>query len=130
MAQAYLLEVIEANHQKLFEIVKKKIGMTRNVFDTILASNDMIEWSVGACLHAQQKHDPKVILEALSVDEATEMLEKSYYSNQNEMLEGKRKDGEDDDDENEERMLRESMFNHSILVQDEEDQNGNYQEIV
>lgn len=95
--------------------------MTRNVFDNILASNDMIEWSVGACLHAQQKHDPKVILEALSVDEATEMLEKSYYSNQNEMLEGKRKDGEEDDDENEERMLRESMFNHSILVQDEEE---------
>lgn len=112
MAQAYLLEVIEANHQKLFEIVKKKIGMTRNVFDTILASNDMIEWSVGACLHAQQKHDPKVILEALSVDEATEMLEKSYYSNQNEMLEGK----DENDEENEERMLRESMFNHSIIV--------------
>lgn len=56
-------------------------------------------------------------MEALSVDEATEMLERSYYENQNEMLEGKRKDGEDgDDDGNEERLLHESMLNHSILV--------------
>lgn len=75
MAHGYLLEVVESNHQKLFDLVKKKIGMTRPVFDAIVASNDMIEWSVGACLHAQQRHDPKVIAEARSVDEATEMLD-------------------------------------------------------
>lgn len=118
MAQGYLLEVIEANHQRLFDLVKKKIGMTRNVFDAIIASNDMIEWSVGACLHAQQRHDPKVIMEAQSIDEATEMLEKSaYYEDQNKLLEGARGSdgGRPGDDE---QMLHESMMNQSILVED------------
>ena len=32
--------------------VKKKIGMQKTVFDTIVESGDMIEWSVEACLHA------------------------------------------------------------------------------
>lgn len=79
MAQSYLLEVIESNHQRLYQIVKKKIGLTKPVFDEILASNDMFEWSVGACLNAQQAHDPKVIQEVASVDECTEMLERSIY---------------------------------------------------
>lgn len=115
MAQGYLLEVIEANHQRLFDLVKKKIGMTRPVFDAIVASNDMLEWSVGACLHAQQRHDPAVIPEAQSIDEATEMLEHSYYENQHALLDGAPADGEAGDDE---QMLRESMMNQSILVED------------
>ena len=69
--------------------------MSKQVFDDILASNDMFEWSVGACLNAQQRHDPKVIQEVASVDEATEMLERSvYFENQREMLEGNRDHGE------------------------------------
>ena len=66
MSQHYLLDVIESNHNKLYDIVKKKIGMTRPIFDTIINSNDMIEWSVGASLYAAQKHDNRVIMEVQS----------------------------------------------------------------
>lgn len=81
-AHQYLLEVIEQNHQKLYDVVKKKLGLTRSLFDKIISSGDIYEWSIGACLHAQQLHDPKVIQEAESVDEATEMLHNSYYEGQ------------------------------------------------
>lgn len=47
--------------------------MQKSVFDAIIESGDMFEWSVEACLHASQKHDNRVIEEALSVDECTEM---------------------------------------------------------
>ena len=43
---------MEQKHQKLYQAVKKKIGMQKTVFDTIVESGDMIEWSVEACLHA------------------------------------------------------------------------------
>ena len=46
MAHSNLIDVMEQNHQKLFEIVKKKIGMQKTVFDKIMASNDLFEWSV------------------------------------------------------------------------------------
>ena len=45
--------------------------MKKEIFDLVIKSNDIIEWSVQACLHAAQQHDKKVILEALSEDEQT-----------------------------------------------------------
>lgn len=43
---------MEQKHQKLYQVVKKKIGMQKSVFDAIIDSGDMFEWSVEACLHA------------------------------------------------------------------------------
>jgi hypothetical protein len=53
---------MEVNHNKLYNAVKKKIGMSKQVFDCIInAPGDMIEWSIEACLHAASKHDNMVI---------------------------------------------------------------------
>ena len=52
-------------------MVQKKLGMTRPVFDKVIQSNDMFEWSVGAALNAASKHDNEVIEEADVNDECT-----------------------------------------------------------
>jgi hypothetical protein len=64
-----LLDQMELKHQKLFELAKKKIGIDRQVFNKVIESGDIREWSIEACLHAAQNHDSQVIQEALSVDE-------------------------------------------------------------
>ena len=56
-----ILDIMEQNHEKLFKAVKKKLGMQRTVFDAIIQSGDMFEWSVSAALAAAHKHDTKVI---------------------------------------------------------------------
>lgn len=43
---------MEVKHSRLFDLVKKKLGIKKEVFDSIISSNDMFEWSVEACLHA------------------------------------------------------------------------------
>ena len=68
-----ILDIMEQNHEKLFKAVKKKIGMQKTVFDAIVQSGDMFEWSVPAALEAAHKHDTKVIQEADSDDECTQM---------------------------------------------------------
>lgn len=75
-----LLDMMETKHQKLFELAKKKIGIDRQVFNKIIESGDIREWSIEACLHAAQKHDSQVIQEALSADEQT-VLAQSHVSN-------------------------------------------------
>ena len=52
---------MDAKHQKLYELAKKKIGISKDVFNKIIESGDMFEWSIEACLHAAQKHDTHVI---------------------------------------------------------------------
>lgn len=71
---------MEAKHQKLFELAKKKLGIERSVFNRIIESGDIREWSIEACLHAMQNHDSQVIQEALSADEQT-ILAQSHVSN-------------------------------------------------
>ena len=55
---------MEVNNNKLFDLVKKKIGMQKPIFSSIIGSDDLFEWSVEACLYASQKHDEMVIREA------------------------------------------------------------------
>ena len=63
---------MENQNNKLFTSVKKKIGMQKSVFDSIIQSQgDIFEWSVEACLNAASKHDNRVIEEAQSIDEQT-----------------------------------------------------------
>ena len=64
---------MEQRHQRLFEMVKKKIGMQKKVFDSVIQSCDMFEWSIEATLNAAHKHDNKVIAEADSDEEYTQM---------------------------------------------------------
>ena len=68
-----ILDIMEQNHEKLYKAVKKKIGMQKTVFDAIVQSGDMFEWSVAAALEAAHKHDTKVIQEADSDDECSQM---------------------------------------------------------
>ena len=63
--------MMDTKHSKLFELAKKKIGITKEVFNKVIESGDMFEWSIEACLHAAQKHDAHVIEEANSADEQT-----------------------------------------------------------
>jgi hypothetical protein len=48
-----------------------------------------VEWSVANCLYAAQNHDKKIVLEAMSAEEETQCLEKSY------ILRGKNPIGDD-----------------------------------
>ena len=63
---------MENQNNKLYTTVKKKIGMQKAVFDSIIQSQgDIFEWSVEACLNSASKHDNRVIEEAQSIDEQT-----------------------------------------------------------
>lgn len=71
-----MLDIMTIQNNKLYNTVKKKIGMQKAVFDAIIQSQgDMFEWSVEACLNAASKHDSKVIEEAQSVDEQTVQMD-------------------------------------------------------
>jgi len=48
---------MENKHDKLFDLAKKKIGIEKSVYDKIILSGDMFEWSIAACLHASKIHD-------------------------------------------------------------------------
>ena len=41
------------------------------MFERVIESGDMFEWSIEAVLHAAQKHDAQMIEEALSAEEET-----------------------------------------------------------
>lgn len=67
------------HNNKLFDICKKRIGLSRPVFDKIVASGDLKDWSVGSCLYAAQRHDSKIITEADAPDdEETQCLSRSH----------------------------------------------------
>ena len=67
------------HNNKLFDICKKRIGLARPVFDKIVASGDLKDWSVGSCLNAAQRHDNKIITEADAPDdEETQCLSTSH----------------------------------------------------
>jgi len=74
-----LLDQMDQKHQKLYELCKKKIGIEKSVFNKVIESGDICEWSIEACLNAAQKHDNMVIQEALSVDEQTMMAQSHLY---------------------------------------------------
>lgn len=61
-----ILDLMEVKHTKLYELTKKKLGIEKAVFDKVINSGDMFEWSVEAVLHAAQKHDEEVIMEVNS----------------------------------------------------------------
>jgi hypothetical protein len=48
--------------------------MTRPVFDKVILSNDIFEWSVGAALNVASKHDNQVIVEVDDTFEQTSMF--------------------------------------------------------
>lgn len=74
-----LLEQVELHNNKLYDICKKRIGLTRPVFDKIVSSGDLKDWTVGSCLSAAQKHDTKIIAEADAPDdEETQCLSTSH----------------------------------------------------
>jgi hypothetical protein len=62
---------MELNNSKLFDLSKKRVGMTKAVFEEIVQGGDLVEWSVANCLYAAQNHDKKIVLEAMSADEET-----------------------------------------------------------
>ena len=80
--------MMENQNNKLYTTVKKKIGMQKIVFDSIIQSEgEIFEWSVEACLNSASKHDNRVIEEAQSIDEQTiieeEKLDTSQISQMN-----------------------------------------------
>ena len=66
-----IIQIIEQRHQNLFEIVSKKLGMTKNIFDKVVQSGDIFEWSISATLNASYKHDNQVIEEVDYEEEFT-----------------------------------------------------------
>jgi len=43
---------MELNNSKLFDLSKKRVGMTKAVFEEIVQGGDLVEWSVANCLYA------------------------------------------------------------------------------
>ena len=62
---------MDLNNTKLFDLSKKRVGISTAVFEQIVQEGDLVEWSVANCLYAAQNHDKKIVLEALSADEET-----------------------------------------------------------
>ena len=66
---------------KLFDICKKRIGINRSVFEKIVCSGDLSEWSVASCLNSAQTHDNKIIVEGDADEEQTQCLSQSHIIN-------------------------------------------------
>lgn len=43
---------MELNNQKLYELSKKRVGISKAVFEEIVKEGDLVEWSVANCLYA------------------------------------------------------------------------------
>ena len=66
-----MLEQMDVLNNKLFDICKKRIGIQRPIFNKVVNSGKMSEWSVSSCLELAALHDTKVIVEGDSADEET-----------------------------------------------------------
>ena len=51
--------------------------MSKQTFDKIIQSGELIEWTVPGCLNAAQQIDTKIIIEATSDQEESVMLGQS-----------------------------------------------------